>query len=135
MPNITFRIEGIRAERYSFEQLPQLAVNMNIVLGKVEKSGQVYTTSFLIKLEYQPPVASIEVKGTAYVTPLNEEEKKELEKGAATGQPPPQLLASIYSYVLPLVALLTREVGLPPPVPLPIPPQQPEKQPTAPGYF
>jgi hypothetical protein len=74
------------------------------------------------------------MKGRALIAPLNDEERLELEKSAASGQPPPQLVASIYSYVLPVLALLTREIGLPPPVPLPLPAPQQEKQPRAPGY-
>lgn len=132
MPNLSFRIESIRAERYSFEQPPQFSINMNIVLGKLEKSGQAFNISFLIKVEYAPPVASVDVKGQVQVAPLNEEEARELERGMVAGQPPLQLVASIYSYVLPVIALLTREMGLPPPLPMPTA-QWPEKPPT-PSY-
>lgn len=135
MPNLAFRIDSIRADRYGFEAVQQLSVNMNITLGKLERVGQAYATSFLIKVEYAPPVASVEIKGAVQATPLNEEEKSDLEKGVASGQPPPQLVASIFSYVLPVLALLTREIGLPPPVPLPLPaPQQPEGKRPPPSY-
>ncbi len=134
MPGISFQIESVRAERYSFEPVAQLSVNMNIVLGKIERVGQNFAASFLIKLEYVPPVAAVDMKGKAIVAPLSDEERLELEKSVETGQPPPQLVASIYSYALPVLALLTREVGLPPPVPLPVPVPQQEKQPRAPGY-
>ncbi|MCC6050721.1 MAG: hypothetical protein LM580_08430 [Thermofilum sp.] len=134
MPNISFQIESVRAERYSFEPVAQLSVNMNIVVGKIEKVNQGFAASFLIKLEYAPPVAAVDMKGRALIAPLNDEERQELEKSAASGQPPPQLVASIFSYALPVLALLTREIGLPPPVPLPLPAPQQERQPRAPGY-
>lgn len=134
MPNVSFQIESVRAERYSFEPVAQLSVNMNIVMGKIEKVGQGFAASFLIKLEYTPPIAAVDMKGKAILAPLNEEERRELENSASTGQPPPQLVASIYSYTLPVLALLTREIGLPPPVPLPMPAPQQERQPRAPGY-
>lgn len=133
MPNLAFRIESIRAERYRFEPLAQLSANMNITVGRLERAGQGYSTTFLIKVDYAPPVAALEVRGSVEVVPLSEEEGGELERGASTGQPLPQLITSIFAYVLPVLTLLTREIGLPPPIPMPVPTPQQERKPT-PGY-
>jgi len=134
VPNLAFRIEAIRAERYTFELAGQLVANMNITLGRLERRGEGYSTTFLIRVDYAPPVATVEVKGAVQVTPLSEEERRELEEGASRGQPTPQLLASIYAYTLPILALLAREIGLPPPVPIPVPRPPEQGRQAAPGY-
>ncbi len=36
-PNLGFRLDSIRAEKYSFDVVPQLNINMNIMFGKPEK--------------------------------------------------------------------------------------------------
>ncbi|MEM2217695.1 MAG: hypothetical protein QW760_00155 [Thermofilaceae archaeon] len=127
MPNLSFQVESIRAERYNFEAISQLGINVNIMLGKLEKSQPGYRLSFVVKLEYSPPIASIDVKGLANITPSNEEECNSLENGVKSGQAPPAIAASIYSYLFPIIALLSREIGLPPPVPMPVSAPQPEK--------
>jgi len=113
MANITFRLENIRAERYTFEPVKQLGININIMLGKLEKKDSILETSFVVKLECRPPIASIDVKGTLYFTPTTREER--LDEKALSNQ----LANMVYSYVLPIIALLSRELGLPPPVPQP----------------
>lgn len=127
MPNVSFQVESIRAERYSFEPISQLGINVNVVLGKLEKTQLGYRLSFVVKLEYSPPIASIDVKGSANIAPSSEEERSALEAGVKSGQAPPAIATSIYGYIFPIIALLSREVGLPPPVPMPTPAQQPGK--------
>ena len=136
MPNVSFRVESIRAERYSFEAPSQLNVNVNIMLGKLERRGKAYEASFVVKLEYTPPIASIEVKGVAHVVPTSDKEKKELEQSLKSKRTPPTIAASVYGYVFPVIALLSREVGLPPPIPMPLPPPQQLRKDrgAAPGY-
>ncbi len=133
MPNLAFRVEAVRAERYAFEPLQQLAANMNLTIGRLERAGQAYSAGFIVKVDFSPPIASIEVRGTVHVAPASEEERGELERSASTGQPLPPLAVSIYAYVLPVVALLARELGLPPPVPMPfVEPERGRERP-APG--
>uniref|UniRef100_A0A7J2U5Q5 Preprotein translocase subunit SecB n=1 Tax=Ignisphaera aggregans TaxID=334771 RepID=A0A7J2U5Q5_9CREN len=125
MPNIGFRIDSVRAERYSLEPVPQLNINMNVMFGKPEKKDDNYLLGFVIKIDCTPPVASIDIKGVVMVTPLNKDEAKALEEEFKKGVPYP-LLLTIYSYTLPLVSLLSREMGIPPPIQPPQPPQQPK---------
>jgi len=125
VPNIGFRIDSVRAERYSLEPVPQLNINMNVMFGKPEKKDDNYLLGFVIKIDCTPPVASIDIKGVVMVTPLNKDEAKALEEEFKKGVPYP-LLLTIYSYTLPLVSLLSREMGIPPPIQPPQPPQQPK---------
>ncbi len=122
MPNVMFRVESIRAERYSFEAVESLGINMQIMLGKPDKVNEnTYSYGFLVKVDCAPPIASIDIKGTMFVTPQTGEDMKLIEESMKSS-PPPQLIVAVYSYVLPLAALLARELGLPPPCPPPQPP-------------
>ncbi|MCC6045711.1 MAG: hypothetical protein LM572_02920 [Ignisphaera sp.] len=125
MPNLGFRIDSVRAERYSLEPVPQLSINMNIMFGKPEKRDNNYLLGFVIKIDCIPPVASIDLKGVIMITPLNKDEVKSLEEEFKKGIPYP-LILSVYSYTLPLISLLSREMGIPPPIQPPQPPQQPK---------
>jgi len=135
VPNIAFRIESIKAERYSFEVVEALGINMQIMLGKPEKGADnTYSYGFLVKVDCLPPIASIDIKGTMFVSPQSKEELEMIEKSAKEGTPPPPLIMAVYSYVLPLAALLSRELGLPPPCPPPQPQQVQAAPPRQPGY-
>jgi len=135
MPNIAFRVESIRAERYSFDAVETLGINMQIMLGKPEKSSDnTYSYGFLVKVDCLPPIASIDIRGTLFVTPQSKDELEMIERSSREGTPPPPLIMAVYSYVLPLAALLARELGLPPPCPPPQPQQPPTHQRAQPGY-
>jgi len=135
VPNIAFRIESIRAERYNFDTVETLGINMQIMLGKPEKSSDTtYSYGFLVKVDCLPPIASIDIRGTLFVTPQSKEEVEMIEKSSREGTPPPPLIMAVYSYVLPLAALLARELGLPPPCPPPQPQQPQSPQRMQPGY-
>lgn len=125
LPNLGFRIDSVRAERYSLEPVPQLNINMNIMFGKPEKRDNNYVFGFVIKIDCNPPVASIDLKGVVMVSPINADEAKMLSEEFQKGSIPYPLIMAVYSYTLPIISLLSREMGLPPPVQ---PPQQPQPQ-------
>jgi len=134
LPGLSFRIESVRAERYSFEPVPSLNMNVQILVSRVEREVNGFRANFLVKLDCVPPIASIDIKGVVYVVPQNEAEKQQLEKDLGSGAVPPQLTNAIYSYTLPILALLSRELGLPPPCPPPIQIPKPERREPKPGY-
>jgi len=117
-----FRIESIRAERYSFDAVESLGINMQIMLSKPERVAEnTYSYGFLVKVDCAPPIASIDIKGTMFITLQSSDDRKLIEESMKSS-PPPQLVVAVYSYVLPIAALLARELGLPPPCPPPQPP-------------
>ncbi len=126
MPNLGFRLDSIRAERYSFDVTPQLNINMNIMFGKPEKKDGNYIVGFVIKVDCTPPIASIDIKGVVVITQINIDESKSLEEDFKRNVIPYPLMLAVYSYTLPIVTLLSRELGIPPPVQLPV--QQQEKR-------
>lgn len=116
MPSIGFRIDSVRGERYSYELVPQLNINMNIVLGRPVKKDNTYMIDFVIKIDCTPPIASIDVKGAVFISPLNTEEMKKLDEDFSKPSPPQPLITTVLSYTLPIISLLSRELGLPPPI-------------------
>jgi hypothetical protein len=116
MPTIGFRINSIRAERYSFEPVPQLNINMNIVFGRPTKVDNNYTVDFIIKIDCVPPIASIDIKGAVLIAPMNPDEAKKLETDFSQPSPPQQLITAVLTYTLPIIAILSRELGIPPPI-------------------
>jgi len=129
LPNLGFRIDGVRAERYSLEPVPQLNINMNLMFGKPEKRDNNYVLGFVIKIDCNPPVASIDVKGVVMVSPINADEAKVLGEEFQKGSIPYPLILAVYSYALPIISLLSREMGLPPPVQPPPQTQQTQQKP------
>jgi len=125
VPNLGFRLNSIRAERYSFDAVPQLNINMNIMFGKPEKKEDgSYIIGFVIKVDCVPPIASIDIKGIVLVTPINVDESRNLEEHFKKNTIPYPLMLAVYSYTLPIIALLSRELGIPPPVQPPVQQQQ-----------
>lgn len=119
---MSFRVESIRAERYSFEAVQQLSISINTMFGKPERRGDSVAISFLVKLDCSPPIASIDVKGVVMVTPASPEEARGLESELGRGVVPSVVLFAVHSYTIPIISLLSRELGLPPPIPLPVAP-------------
>ncbi len=79
---------------------------------------------FVFKLDCSPPIATLDIRGTAFITALNDEEKRQLESELSQNRIPYPVMVATFSYVLPILSLLARELGLPPPVPPPIPQAQ-----------
>lgn len=121
MPTISFRIDSIRAERYSFDPVPQLNINMNVMFSKPSKKDGSYSIEFVVKIDCMPPIASINMKGIVFITPVNVDEAKKIEEDLSKPAPPQPLIATVFSYTLPIIALLSRELGLPPPIQIPSP--------------
>ncbi|MEM4442109.1 MAG: hypothetical protein QXI86_06525 [Ignisphaera sp.] len=120
MPTISFRMDSIRAERYNFDPIQHLNINMNIMFSKPIKKDNTHIVEFIVKIDCIPPIASINLKGAVYITPIDQNEAKRIEEDLSKPTPPQQLFITVYSYTLPMIALLSRELGLPPPIQIPL---------------
>ncbi|MEM1541859.1 MAG: hypothetical protein QW101_03175 [Ignisphaera sp.] len=120
MPTISFRMDSIRAERYNFDPIQHLNINMNIMFSKPIKKDNTHIVEFIVKIDCIPPIASINLKGAVYITPIDQNEAKRIEEDLSNSTPPQQLFITVYSYTLPMIALLSRELGLPPPIQIPL---------------
>lgn len=120
--NLSF--EYIHAERLS--ESPVNNANLNIQLSfpasppRVEDG--VLVIRFVANITSQPPVLSLTLKGAVRMAG-SEEEVENVKKSLEEGKPDPALLHLLTSYVVFEAALLAKELGLPPAIPLP-PPQK-----------
>lgn len=62
MPTISFRMDSIRAERYNFDPIQHLNINMNIMFSKPIKKDNTHIVEFIVKIDCIPPIASINLK-------------------------------------------------------------------------
>lgn len=115
MPHISVRVESVKAERFSFEPVAIMQMNVSMMFSQGKKEGDRYVLSYVVKLDVNPPIASISVKGSCTVTPVNAKEGEELEKLFKEKKVPSNVAGFVYSYVMALVSLLARELGLPTP--------------------
>ncbi len=135
--NIRVFVNNISAERFweISKPIPQVKITTNLNVVGIEKKGnQTLEVPFIFNISYMPAVAQINIKGRAVVTG----EKNELEKIHTAYKekkpPPPQLIQAISNVVFIESVIISRTVGIPPPIPLPQIPVAPTKKPKEPPY-
>jgi len=131
--NVRVFITTISAERFLEVDRPfppvKISTNLNVV-GVEKKGGELLEVPFVFAINYVPAVAQINIKGKARVTG----DKKELDKIYNSYKekkpPPPAVIQSISNVVFVESVVISRTVGIPPPIPLPhIPPMERKKRP------
>ena len=129
MIRVNVAIANISAERFWDIKKPipptQIATNINMVSMEKKPDGTV-EVPFVLTINYNPSIAQINLKGTAYVSG----EKTEIDKVVKDYEekkPPPQIVVqSISNVVFVESVLISRTLNIPPPIPLP---QIPEGKP------
>jgi hypothetical protein len=124
-------IQNISAERFwdIYKPLPPVNISSNLNLISIDK-GQDDTLEvpFVFAISYNPAIAQINIKGKAHVTGSKEELKEIQETYAAKKPPPPVIVQTISNVAFIESVILSRTLGIPPPIPLPqIPPPGKEK--------
>ena len=122
MIRVNVAIGNISAERFWDIKKPippiQIATNINMVSMERKPDGSV-EVPFVLTIVYNPSIAQINLKGTAYVIG----EKAEIEKivkDYEDKKPPPQIVVqSISNVVFIESVLISRTLNIPPPIPLP----------------
>jgi hypothetical protein len=122
MIRVNVAIANISAERFWDIHKPippiQIGTNINLV-GMERKLGDSLEVPFVLSINYNPSIAQISLKGSAYVTGEKGEIEKML-KDYDDKKPPPQLLVqSISNVVFIESVLISRTLSIPPPIPLP----------------
>jgi hypothetical protein len=130
MIKVNVSVSSISAERFLDNRKPspniQIATNINVV--SFEKKGDdSLEVPFVLTINYNPSVAQLSLKGSAYV----QGDKGEIEKilkDYEQKKPPAQIiLQSISNVVFTESIIISRVIGIPPPIPLPLIPE-PGKQ-------
>ena len=122
MIRVNVAITNISAERFWDIRKPippiQIGTNINIV-GMEKKSDGSVEVPFVLVINYNPSIAQISLKGSAYVSGANDEIEKVLRGHKEKKPPPPLIVQSISNIVFIESVLISRILNIPPPIPLP----------------
>jgi hypothetical protein len=122
MMRVNVSVTNISAERFLDikKQIPQIQVATNINLVNMEKKpdGSV-EVPFVLTIVYNPSIAQISLKGTAYVSGEKPEIDKILKDYEDKKPPPAMVIQSVSNVVFIESVLISRTLNIPPPIPLP----------------
>jgi hypothetical protein len=122
MIRVNVVITNISAERFWDIRKPippiQIGTNINVV-GMEKKANGTLEVPFVLAINYNPSIAQISLKGSAYVTGDKSEIEKILKGHEEKKPPPPLIVQSISNVVFIESVLISRTLNIPPPIPLP----------------
>jgi hypothetical protein len=140
MLKVNVAISSISAERFLDvrKPFPQIQINTNLNLRDMErKPDDSLEIPFVLTINYNPSVAQISLKGTAYVAGDKGEIEKTYKDFEQKKPPPPIIVQSVSNVAFIESVLISRSLNVPPPIPLPqIPENKPvEKKPSDRDYM
>ena len=119
---VNVAISNISAERFLDvkKQIPQIQIATNINLVSMDKKpdGSV-EVPFMLTIVYNPSIAQISLKGTAYITGDKPDIDKILQDYEDKKPPAAIVIQSISNVVFVESILISRTLNIPPPIPLP----------------
>jgi len=131
MLRVNVTVSSISAERFwdVRKPIPPIQINTNInVVGMDKKQDNSLEVPFVLSIVYNPSIAQMNLKGTAYVIGDKEEIDKIL-KDYEQKKPPTQIIIQSISNVVFIESILvSRSLNIPPPIPLPQIPEAGTKQ-------
>ena len=126
MIRVNVAITNISAERFWDIRKPippiQIGTNINIV-GMDKKPDESLEVPFVLAINYNPSIAQISLKGSAYVSGDKNDIEKALKDHEDKKPPPPLIVQSISNVVFIESVLISKTLNIPPPIPLPQIPQ------------
>jgi hypothetical protein len=133
---VTIQLSSINAERLA-ENLPpkvQFNVNLSLPSSNPYRRENQYIIPFTFTVSSMPPLVQIILKGNAIVLTTSRSELDKLDKDIRNKKIPPPIIQAIFTNMLAESILLSRSLGVPPPIPgLPqIQPQKPGRESGAP---
>ena len=122
MIRVNVAITNISAERFWDIRKPippiQIGTNINVV-GMEKNPDGTLEVPFVLAINYNPSIAQISLKGSAYVSGDKTEIEKVLKDHEEQKPPPPLIVQSISNVVFIESVLISRTLNIPPPIPLP----------------
>ena len=126
MIRVNVAITNVSAERFwdIRKAIPPIQIGTNInIVGMDKKSDGTVEVPFVLAINYNPSIAQISLKGSAYVSGDTNEIEKVLKEHEEKKPPPPIIVQSISNVVFIESVLISRTLNIPPPIPLPQIPQ------------
>ena len=127
MIRVNVSISSISAERFwdTRKPAPNIQVSTNINVVSIDKKTEAsLEVPFLLTISYNPSIAQLSLKGIAFVDGDKPELDKILKDYEQKKPPAPVVLQSISNVVFTESVLVSRILGIPPPIPLPVIPEQ-----------
>src|SRR4030042_2636882 len=122
MIRVNVAITDISAERFwDFRKpVPPIQIGTNINMVSVDKKADgSLEVPFVLTINYNPSIAQISLKGSAYVSGDKGELDRVVKDYEEKKPPPPVIVQSISNVVFIESVLISRTLNIPPPIPLP----------------
>ena len=123
MIKVNVSVTSISAERFwdIRKPAPNIQISTNINVVSIEKKpDESLEVPFVLTINYNPSIAQMSLKGSAYVQGDKAEIDKILKEYDQKKPPPPIILQSISNVVFIESVLISRTLNIPPPIPLPM---------------
>jgi hypothetical protein len=140
MLKVNVVINSISAERFwdIRKPVPPIQINTNInVVGMEKKQDETLDVPFVLSITFNPSIAQMSLKGTAFVAGEKAEIDKVLKDYDQKKPPAQVIIQSISNVVFIESVLISRILNIPPPIPLPQIPEggkQPSSKPEGRDY-
>jgi hypothetical protein len=134
MTNVRVLVTQLSGERLwgTETSLPselQIAINVNL-LGFERKSFDLVEAPFVFTVGFTPSVAQITIKGKAQATGDKPELDKIMEDSKNQKPPPAIIVQAVSSIAIAEAIVLSKTIGVPPPLPtFPMPPEPSKSKP------
>jgi hypothetical protein len=122
MLRVNVVITSISAERFwdIRKPIPPIQINTNInIVGMEKKQDDSLDVPFILSIGFNPSIAQMSIKGTAYVTGEKDEVDKTLKEYEQKKPPAQIIIQSVSNIVFIESVLISRILNIPPPIPLP----------------
>ena len=123
MIRVNVSISSISAERFwdIRKPAPNIQISTNINVVSIEKKpDESLEVPFVLTISYNPSIAQMNLKGSAFVQGEKNETDKILKEYEQKKPPPQIILQSISNVVFIESILISRVLNIPPPIPLPM---------------
>jgi len=120
---ITVRFTSIFAERVSEKLPPQIQYHTQLTIpsGDIEKHVSKLKIPFVFNLTTTPLIATITLKGHIVVSGSEKDITNIYEDLSRKKKPPKSIFMATLHHTLTEAVIMSREIGIPPPIPLPKP--------------
>lgn len=121
MSEISISIESISGEKSKEiqESVPELNLSTDLKVLGVESKDDFLITPFSVKIQYEPSIGHINLRGSAKIAGSEDEFDRIEERFQENNNPDEALVRNILKRCLTEAAIISKTLDIPSPVPLP----------------